>query len=134
GMGVMGRDHLKNALALQQEGAVKIVGLADVAVERAKRPGEEHDIPAFKGYNQLLDETRPDFVVVATPHPQHEEVTTAAAQRKIHVLCEKPIAHTVAAADRMIEACKRAGVLLGLDFNQRTTPAYIRAARLIAGG
>jgi predicted dehydrogenase len=134
GVGVMGRDHLKNALTLQQEGAVKLVGLADVELDRVKRPGEEHDVPAFQDYNQLLDETKPDFVVVATPHPQHEEVTVAAARRKVHVLCEKPIAHTVAAADRMIEACKRAGVLLGIDFNQRTTPAYIRAAQLIAGG
>ena len=52
----------------------------------------------------------------------------------MHVLCEKPIAHTVGAADRMIEACRRAGVLLGIDFNQRTTPAYIRAHELLAGG
>lgn len=134
GVGVMGRDHLKNALTLQQEGAVKLVGLADVETDRARRPGEEHDVPWFDDYSRLLDETRPQFVVVATPHPQHEEVTAAAARRKIHVLCEKPIAHTVAAADRMVKACKDAGVLLGIDFNQRTTPAYIKAHEMIAGG
>jgi predicted dehydrogenase len=58
----------------------------------------------------------------------------AAADAGAHVLCEKPIAHTVSAADRMIAACRRAGVLLGLDFNQRTSPAYILAQQLIAGG
>ena len=57
----------------------------------------------------------------------------AAAGLGVHVLCEKPIAHTVG-ADRMIEGCRRAGVLLGIDFNQRTTPAYIRAHRFLAGG
>ena len=57
----------------------------------------------------------------------------AAAGLGVHVLCEKPIAHTVG-ADRMIEGCRRAGVLLGIDFNQRTTPAYIRAHQLSAGG
>lgn len=134
GMGVMGRDHLKNALTLQQEGVVKIVGLADEQVDRARRPGEEHGIAAFAGYDALLDETRPEFVVVATPHPAHEAVTAAAARRGIHVLREKPISHTVAAADRMLAACNQAGVLLGIDFNQRTTPAYIRAHELIAGG
>jgi predicted dehydrogenase len=134
GVGVMGRDHLKNALTLQQEGSVKLVGLADAEVDRARRPAEEHAIPWFDDYNQLLDQTRPAFVVVATPHPQHEEVTAAAALRGIHVLCEKPIAHTVAAADRMIAACRQAGVLLGIDFNQRTTPAYIKAHQMIAGG
>src|SRR5688572_1503656 len=97
GMGVMGRDHLKNALILQQEGVVRLVGLADVQEDRTRRPGEEHGIPAFADYNALLDETKPDFVAVSTPHPFHEAVTVAAAERGAHVLCEKPIAHTVAA-------------------------------------
>lgn len=134
GMGVMGRDHLKNALVLQQEGELRLVGLADVEGDRARRPGAEHGIPAFEEVGALLDETRPDFVVVATPHPSHEATVVAAAGRGVHVLCEKPIAHTVGAADRMIEACRRAGVLLGIDFNQRTTPAYIQAHEMIAGG
>lgn len=134
GMGVMGRDHLKNALTLQQEGVLRLVGLADVEEERARKPGEEHGIRAFAEHQALLEETKPELVVVATPHPSHEAVTVAAAERGVHVLCEKPIAHTVSAADRMIEACRRAGVLLGIDFNQRTSPAYIRAHELIAGG
>jgi predicted dehydrogenase len=141
GLGVMGRDHLKNALTLQQEGLLRLVGLADVAVERARQAGQAGqagqgagDIPVFADPRALLEETRPDFVVVATPHPSHEEVTLAAAGLGVHVLCEKPIAHTVGAADRMIEGCRRAGVLLGIDFNQRTTPAYIRAHQLLAGG
>ncbi|MDQ3700939.1 MAG: Gfo/Idh/MocA family oxidoreductase [Chloroflexota bacterium] len=134
GLGVMGRDHLKNALALQQEGVLRLVGLSDVEGERVRQAGAEHDIPVFETVEALLDETKPEFVVVATPHPSHEAMTAAAAERGIHVLCEKPIAHTVAAADRMIDACRRAGVLLGIDFNQRTTPAYIRAHEMIAGG
>jgi predicted dehydrogenase len=135
GLGVMGRDHLKNALTLQQEGLVRLVGLADVEVERARLAGGgAEEVPVFADPQALLEETRPDFVVVATPHPSHEEVTLAAAERGVHVLCEKPIAHTVGAADRMIEGCRRAGVLLGIDFNQRTTPAYIRAHQLLAGG
>jgi predicted dehydrogenase len=133
-MGVMGRDHLKNALALQQEGALTVVGLADTDAERARTPGAEHGIPSFADHEALLEQARPDFVIVATPHPSHEAVTVAAARRGVHVLCEKPIAHTVAAADRMVAACKEAGVLLGIDFNQRTTPAYIKAHELIAGG
>jgi predicted dehydrogenase len=134
GLGVMGRDHLKNALTLQGEGVLRLVGLADAELDRARRPGEEHDLPAFADPEALLEETRPEAIVVATPHPSHEAVTVAAAARGVHVLCEKPIAHTVAAADRMIAACRAAGVLLGIDFNQRTTPAYIRAHELLAGG
>ncbi len=134
GMGVMGRDHFKNALKLQEEGVVQLVALCDTVLERAQGPGQEHGIPAFAHYTQVLDETKPEFIVVATPHPSHEEIVVAAAERGIHILCEKPIAHTVEAADRMIEACKKAGVLLGIDFSQRPTAVYQRAHEIIANG
>lgn len=134
GAGVMGRDHWKNALTLQQNGDLHIAGLADIVPDRAKALADEHGIATFQDYKQLIDETKPEFVVVSTPHPSHEEITVYAAERGIHVLCEKPIAHTVGAADRMIAACRKAGVLLGIDFSQRPTPAYQKAHELIANG
>ena len=78
GLGVMGRDHLKNALTLQQEGLLRLVGLADVEVERARARrawrarGAGTSLPSPTP--ALLEETCPDFVVVATPHLSHEEV------------------------------------------------------------
>ncbi|HET7772134.1 MAG TPA: Gfo/Idh/MocA family oxidoreductase [Chloroflexota bacterium] len=134
GAGVMGRDHWKNALTLQQEGDLQITGLADVVLDRANTLAGEHGIATFEDYKKLIDETKPEFVVVSTPHPSHEEITVYAAERGIHVLCEKPIAHTVAAADRMIAACRKAGVLLGIDFSQRPTPTYQKAHDIIANG
>ena len=134
GAGVMGRDHWKNALTLQQNGDLQITGLADVVLDRANTLASEHGIATFEDYKKLIDETKPEFVVVSTPHPSHEEITVYAAERGIHVLCEKPIAHTVAAADRMIAACRKAGVLLGIDFSQRPTPTYQKAHDIIANG
>ena len=134
GAGVMGRDHWKNALTLQQNGDLQITGLADVVLDRAKTLADEHGVATFEDYKQLIDETKPEFVVVSTPHPSHEEFTVYAAERGVHVLCEKPIAHTVAAADRMVAACRKAGVLLGIDFSQRPTPTYQKAHDIIANG
>jgi len=134
GAGVMGRDHWKNALTLQQNGEIQITGIADIVVDRANALASEHGLTSFNEYKQLIDETKPEFVVVSTPHPSHEEITVYAAERGIHVLCEKPIAHTVAAADRMIAACRKAGVLLGIDFSQRPTPVYQKAHDIIANG
>ncbi len=57
GLGVMGRDHFKNALALQQEGVLRLVGLSDVEGERVRQAGAEHDIPVFETVEALLDET-----------------------------------------------------------------------------
>jgi len=50
------------------------------------------------------------------------------------VLSEKPVAVSVAAADRMIEACDRAGVLLGLMFQMRTYPARVKFRELVQAG
>ena len=130
----MGRDHWKNALTLQQNGDLQITGLADTVLDRAKALADEHGVTTFDDYKKLIDETKPEFVVISTPHPSHEEITVYAAERGIHVLCEKPIAHTVAAADRMIAACRKAGVLLGIDFSQRPTPTYQKAHDIIANG
>jgi len=52
----------------------------------------------------------------------------------VHVLCEKPIAHTVAAADRMLAAAQRHGIVLGMDFQMRTSPTYRQARELVQQG
>lgn len=134
GIGVIGRTHIENALQLQQEGLIKLVGLADVVIELAQKTAGPLNIPAFSSVEAMLDATTPQLLIVATPHPEHEDPTLAAAQRGIHVLCEKPIAHTLASADRMIAACQKAGVMLGIDFQQRTIPAHILAHQMIERG
>jgi predicted dehydrogenase len=145
GVGVMGRDHVRNARALEAAagndgGLLKLVGIADIDHERAealaKHPTDHHApvLPAFEDFKAMYSATKPDVVVIATPHPQHEEAAVAAARAGIHVLCEKPIAHTPESADRIIAACKNAGVMLGMDFNQRLVPAYMKARELIQSG
>src|SRR4030095_1342929 len=57
-----------------------------------------------------------------------------AAEAGKHVLCEKPMATTIADAVRMLQACRRAGVTLGMAFNLRQHPAYRRARELVAAG
>lgn len=142
GVGVMGRDHLRNARAVEADdpSILEVVGIADVDLPRAQGLARHPDhpdrapLPAFADATSLIAATRPDVAVIATPHPQHEEGVRAAAAAGVHVLCEKPIAHTPAAADRIVRACADAGVMLGMDFNQRLTPAYVRARELIASG
>ena len=60
-----------------------------------------------------------DAVCVASPTGDHARMTIGAAAQGLHVLTEKPIAGTVATADRMIEACDRAGVTLGCIYMYR---------------
>ncbi|HSS68499.1 MAG TPA: Gfo/Idh/MocA family oxidoreductase [Nocardioidaceae bacterium] len=78
-----------------------------------------------------------DVVDVCTPGDSHAEITLAALAAGKHVLCEKPLANTVAEAEEMTEAAARAeasGVLSMVGFNYRRTPALALARRLVADG
>ena len=73
-------------------------------------------------------------VYVATPNHLHEAVTAACARAGKHVLCEKPMAPTRAAAARMVEACRHAGVVYATAFDQRFHAAHRTLRRLVRDG
>lgn len=75
-----------------------------------------------------------DIVDVATPGDSHSEISIAAARAGKHVLCEKPLANTVAECHAMIDAVKKAGVVHMICHNYRRAPAVSLAKRLIDEG
>ncbi len=75
-----------------------------------------------------------DAVYVAAPNHVHRRLVEAAAAAGVPVLCEKPMATTLADAAAMVAACDRAGVLYGTAFDQRFHPAHRALAAVIAGG
>ena len=74
------------------------------------------------------------MVCVCTPSGNHGEVTIAAAEAGIHVLCEKPIEITDEKLTAMIDACRKHGVKLGGIFQRRTLPAAIKTREAIQSG
>lgn len=102
------------------------------ACRRSEAPGrafaERHKCTWYPEYEALLDEAAPDVVIVATPSGAHLPPTKAAAQRGIHVLCEKPLEITTERVDRMIDAAAAHDVRLGGIFQQRFSDV-MRAAR-----
>ena len=85
-------------------------------------------------YADVLADPAIDAVVLATPHSQHADEITAAAQAGKHVFVEKPFTLTRADAARAIEACRLAGVTLAVGFNRRYAPSYIDMKRRIGAG
>ncbi|MBI3726309.1 Gfo/Idh/MocA family oxidoreductase [bacterium] len=108
---------------------------AERAREFAYREGAEH---AHASLGDFLADPDLDAVFVASPDPTHEELVLAAAEAGKHVLCEKPLATSAAAARRMRDACKRARVRLGVAYHNRHHPAHrqlfewTRAGELVA--
>lgn len=97
----------------------------------AKKFGAQH---AYTSYDDML--RNPDVTVVAihTPNSLHAEQAIAAARAGKHVFCDKPMATSVADAERIVRECEKAGVKLGINFHNRFMPCFIETRRIIAGG
>ena len=102
---------------------IRIVSVADIDAERAEKAAEEYAAPACEtDYKKAIDQEGVDIVTVCTPTMLHPEVSIYAAERGKHVLCVKPIALTLADANRMIEAAEQNDVSLCVGFMRRYTP------------
>jgi predicted dehydrogenase len=75
-----------------------------------------------------------DLIDICTPGDSHAEIAIAAAEAGKAVFCEKPLANTLAEAEQMLEAVRRAGVLHMLCHNYRRAPAVALAKRMIEAG
>jgi 1,5-anhydro-D-fructose reductase (1,5-anhydro-D-mannitol-forming) len=82
----------------------------------------------------LMADPDVDAVYVATPNAMHREAVLAAARAGKHVLCEKPFAMTIADAQEMTEACRRAGVVLRVAHQLRLEEAVVRARAIVRSG
>ncbi len=89
---------------------------------------------SYGSYEALLADPEVDAVYVPLPNHLHARWTIAAARAGKHVLCEKPLALTAAEAQRMVDACRDAGVLLMEAFMYRQHPSWIAARQLVETG
>lgn len=131
GCGNIAANHVE---ALRSQTGVTVVACVDVDVTRAREFADAHGIAEAYGSVEELLAGGVDLVSVCTPHPTHEAIVIAAAKAGVHVLCEKPLAITVAATQRMVDACREAGVTLGAIFQRRYWPAAQRIRQAIDSG
>lgn len=131
GCGAIAGNHVR---AYRAANGVEVTACFDIDDDRARTFAAEHGIPQPVSSLAALFDLGVDLISVCTPHPTHEAVVMAAAERRAHVLCEKPIAVDVASAERMVEACERVGVTLGCVFQRRLWPAAKRIRAAIDDG
>jgi UDP-N-acetylglucosamine 3-dehydrogenase len=112
---------------------VSLTGVADRDSARGRDAALRLRTRYFPSVDALLRE-KPDAVIVGSENARHQTDVLDAASAGIHVFCEKPVATTVGAARRMIDACKRARVLLQVAFPVRFSPPVRRARELVRKG
>lgn len=113
---------------------VKLRGFFDLNPERAGALAAEYGAVAFDSYEALLADPEIDAVSVCSSNNSHAQITIAALRAGKHVLCEKPMAVTLADCEAMVDAAQKSGRLLMIDQNQRLTKAHIEARRMIREG
>jgi predicted dehydrogenase len=122
GAGQFGRRHIET---LRNEPRCELVAVADPAYT-----GEN----AFADYRRMLDQVKPDGVIIATPNSLHVEVGLACVERGVPMLVEKPIADTVAASKRLVAAAEAARVPLLVGHHRRHNPIVEKAREIVQGG
>lgn len=121
GLGNMGRSH---ALAYHSNPGFEIVGL----VNRSKRdlPEELSGYTIHPDFETALKELKPDLCCIATYSDSHADYAVTAFEAGCHVFVEKPLATTVADAERVVAAAKKAGRKLVIGYILRHHPSWMR--------
>jgi myo-inositol 2-dehydrogenase/D-chiro-inositol 1-dehydrogenase len=133
GAGAIGTFH-GETLARRLRGA-RLVGVADPAPGAAERlAGSLGALKASTDPAELLADPAVEAVLIAAPARFHADLVVAAAETGKAVFCEKPMALTLADADRAIAAAQAAGVPLQVGFNRRFDTGFRAAHDLVAAG
>lgn len=132
GSGRMAYWHLKGYLNLKDVTVVGIAGRTKTNIEKLRKKFKI--AAAYTDYKKMLSEQKPDAVDITTPTHTHAVLAIDSLQAGAHVLCEKPLAMTLAEADRMIAAEKQYGRLLMPGFSQRYYKEFIQIKKIIDSG
>jgi predicted dehydrogenase len=114
--GIAQSRHIPSFLALSDH--VTIEAISDVNEQTAKSVAERFQIPTiFTDYREMFKTV--DAVTICTPNKFHAEMTVAALQAGLHVLCEKPMAMTLEECEKMLDAANKSGKVLAIAYHWR---------------
>ncbi len=123
-----GVDHTGNSVI-----TALVTGDSEKARELAKKYKIEHTTD-YDGYDTLLGSGNIDAIYLATPNSKHTDLVVRALETSIHVLCEKPMAETVADCQRMIDASEKSGAKLMIAYRLHFEEATIEALETVRSG
>jgi predicted dehydrogenase len=117
----------------------RITALVSGHRDKAERIAAQYGVPSnsiynYQNFDQIAKNPAVDAVYIALPNSMHAEYTIRAAKAGKHVLCEKPMATSVADCERMIAACRTANVKLMIAYRCHYEATNLKAIRMIRDG
>ena len=122
---LLGHNQIKNA---------RLAAVCDIKVDRAKAIGEQFGVPYYQDMLKMMETEKIDVVVVLTESGLHADHVVALARFKKHIMVEKPMALTLADADRMIAACDVAGSKLFVIKQNRFNVPVVKLRQALEAG
>ena len=144
GFGFMGNMHL-NCYKAREDATVVAICDADVKrlhdnagiagnISGTNRTIDLSGIELYANFNEMLQKAKLDAISITLPTYLHADFTCQALKAGVHVLCEKPMALTLAECDRMIEAAQQSGKVLQIGHCIRFWPEYAKTKKIIDSG
>ena len=125
-------EHL-HLPALREVPEAGVAALVDIREDRARRSAASYNVPAWStDYRDLIGKV--DAALITLPNAFHSTVAVNLLEKRIHVLCEKPMALNTAECDEMIAAADRAQVVLAIGLVRRFYPSMRAVKRLLDCG
>jgi predicted dehydrogenase len=132
GAGYFSRFHYEAWTRIPE---VDIVAACDLDASRVEVMCKEHDIPrSYTSFAEMLDTETPDFVDIVTPPATHLELCREAAQRKVHIICQKALAPDFETAQAIVEVTSNAGIRFMVHENFRFQPWHREIKKLLERG
>lgn len=133
GLGRSGWDIHARLLAPLAD-AYQVVAVVDADEKRRQEAIDRFDCQAYAEYDALLADPAVELVVVSLPSHRHADGSIAALAAGKHVVCEKPMATTLADADRMVAAAEQGDRVLSIFQQRRYNPDFVKVREVIESG
>ncbi|MFH1620183.1 MAG: Gfo/Idh/MocA family oxidoreductase [bacterium] len=124
GAGKIGTYHVRTLAKMPQ---VELVGVCDSNLWRAQMLAWRYNSVAYRNYQDIISQV--DAIVVAVPTEHHAEVGTAAMEKGVHCMVEKPIAVSMEQARQLLEISQQKNVVLQVGHVERFNPAVVETMK-----
>ncbi len=125
--GMGGGFHVKNALTSD---VVNLLGIYDIDEAKSQK-ARDMGVYAYGSFEEVLADERVDLITVAVPNDSHLDIVVRALEAGKNVICEKPVALSLADLDKMIAAAEKSGKVFSVHQNRRFDVDYLAIKKIV---